>query len=167
MIIYLPCKLGLSFVPKKFKDWVDGKRVYEDANFKVDLEGFFAMDFGDNSSLSIPDIFTNSGFYKYDHKGEFGQEFVPRYKINLDVKTEKPLCDFGFPGKRKVRVCGLVIREGILCVNFVTRDRYEHLYYPIKNNIDYAALDKEPKEIKLVYNKNADMEAIQVSLFDL
>lgn len=167
MIIYLPCKLGLSFVPKKFKDWVDGKRVYEDANCKVNLDGFFAMDFGDNSCLSIPNIFTNSGFYSYDPKGEFGQEFVPRYKINLDVTTEKPLCDFGFPGKRKARVCGLVINEGILCVDFVTRDRHEHLYYPIKNNIDYALLDKEPKPIKLIHNKDAKEESLQISLFDL
>ena len=64
MIIYLPCKLGMTFVPKKFVDWVDGKKVYEDAKNEVQLQSIFACDFGPDSSLSVPNIITNSGFYK-------------------------------------------------------------------------------------------------------
>lgn len=100
MIIYLPCKIGEEFTRLKFKDWVNGKRIYEEGGSRT-LRGFDAFDCT-TRSLAIPTIHADKEFISYDHLGEFAQEFTPKYKISVDVKSEYKLSDRGFPsGKRE------------------------------------------------------------------
>lgn len=163
MLIYLPCRLGESFIKLKFKEWVAGKRVYVEDR-ETTLNGFSAFDFK-TRSLSIPIIYTPNGFCQYDHSGEFGQEFKPKYKIMIDL-WEKKLCDAGFPGKRTVKVQGLHYENGMFFVELVTTDKYEHLRFPIKDNIKYALLNEEVETTNIEYCKIKEEEG-QLSLFDL
>lgn len=151
MFIYLPCKLGETFIPRKFVKWANGKRVYENEKEKV-LTGFFAYDCN-TRCLAIPTIYTPSGFYSYDPEGEFSQEFTPKYKISLDVKSEYKLSEAGFPGNRTVRLGGLVYENGAIYADFITRDRAEHLRYPIYDTIQYAEIAETSHESRLEYCK--------------
>lgn len=142
MVIYLPCRLGETFQIQKFVNWENGCRVYKPGEYAT-LAGFHAIDL-QTRSLSIPTIITENPkrLISFDPEGEFSQEFVPKYAISLDVKTELPLCDFGFPGKRRARLCGITMRDGVLHADFSTSDRCEHLIYPIKDTIQYIPIEK-------------------------
>lgn len=163
MLIYLPCRLGEKFTKLKFKEWSNGKRVYVEAG-ETTLNGFSVFDC-QTKSLAIPIIYTSDGFLQYDHTGEFGQEFKPKYKIEIPL-WEKKLCDAGFPGKKTVIVHGLHYQNGKLLMDLVTTDRYEHLLFPIKDNIKYALLDEEVKLTNIEYCKIKEEEG-QLSLFDM
>lgn len=162
MIIYLPCKLGESFIERKFAGWENKKRVYRDGDTRK-LLGFNAGEYM-TRSLSIPTIYAGledgsrvSGLISYDPAEEFSQDFVPRYKLSLDVKTERPLSDYGLKAKRIVRVCGLAYEDGVIKVDFVTtKDHCEHLRFPIDaGKLKYASVDEdnlEPSVICIVKN---------------
>ena len=152
MIIFLPCKLGEQFTSQRFLGWKDGKRVYTDGSVCT-LRGFNA--FGcQTRTLSIPVIFTDLGFISYDPLGEFSQEFIPKYKISVDVETECKLSDKGFPSSKTAHLCGLVKDDECLIADFVAGDRYEHLRYVIKDNVKYVGLDEEPNETLIEYVVN-------------
>ena len=164
MIIYLPCKLGEKFTVRKFIDWQDGKRIYEDAGEAI-LRGFDAFDC-QTKSLSIPNMHTTAGFLEYDHTGEFPQQYIPKYKISVDVKSQYKLSDIGFPGKRTVRLSGLKIDNGSVMAEFVTSDRYEHLFYPIRDIIHYARMDDDVIETQIEFCKVKENNE-QITMFDL
>ena len=173
MIIYLPCKLGETFITQKFLEWKEGKRVYISGTQKT-LTGFFANELN-TRCLAIPTIITNSGLFSYDDTGEFEQEFIPKYKISVELKRKCKLSEIGFPGNRIAHLCGLSTKNGKLYADFVTKDRYEHLLYEIKDNIYYYDIDTNNAIIKdcdIQYIKSKDKENIkynnqvQLCLFD-
>lgn len=149
MIVYLPCKFGEEFTVLKFKEWKDGKKYEE--NGTATLQGVDLFECH-TRSLSIPIIHTNKGFLSYDPQGEFSQDFHPQFKINIEL-WEKKLCDAGFSGKRMVKLKGLYYRNKGLYVDLMTKDRYEHLLFPIKDNIQYASLNEQAEVIKIEYCK--------------
>lgn len=156
MVIYLPCKLGEQFREQKFKEWIEGERVYEEGQERT-LKGFNAAEY-QTRSLSIPTMHTDSGFLSYDYLGEFSQEYIPKYKILVDVKSEYKLSDRGFPGGRSVRLNGLKKEGKHLLADFVTSDRAEHLKYAIKDTLQYAGVDETPIEFYPEYDQEADKE---------
>ena len=164
MIIYLPCRLGEKFISRKFIGYVDGKRVYAEGTEQT-LKGFNAFDC-QTRSLAIPTIHTDRGFLSYDHLGEFAQDFIPKYKISVDVKAEYKLSDIGFPGKRTVRLGGLKMKDGSIMADFITADRYEHLIYPIKDAISYVGINEDVPETKVEFCKIKETKD-QITLFDL
>lgn len=143
MIIYLPCKLGEQFSPLKFKDWVNGERVYEEAPQRV-LQSF-------SKSLFNPSIFAEGAIYSYDPTGKSGKGYNPKYKVSVDFGKTAKLCEMGFPGSRTVQLYGIRLSEGIIMAEFVTTDRHEHIYYPIKDTLQYSGLDEEPVESTIEY----------------
>lgn len=149
VIIYLPCNLGEQFTSQRFLGWKDGKRVYTDGSVCT-LRGFNAFDF-QTRALSIPVIFTDLGFVLYDPSGEFPQEFIPKYKISVDVESEYKLSDKGFPSSKTAHLCGLVKDDECLIADFVAGDRYEHLRYVVKDNVKYVGLDEELNETLIEY----------------
>ena len=150
MVIYLPCKLGGHFTEQKFKEWKDGKKVYVEGSERV-FKGFGAFDCI-TRCLAIPIIYTDGDFLSYDPLGEFSQRYVPKYKIFVDVKTEYKLSDRGFPSGKTGRLYGISVENGCLVADFVTNDRYEHLRYAIKDNLQYAELNEETIESLIEYN---------------
>lgn len=155
MEIYLPCKLGEQFEKLKFKDWVDGKRVYEEAGTDT-LKGFETFPC-QTRSLSIPTIFSKSGrILQYDPTGEFGQEFIPKYKINLDVETVGRLAEKGFPSGRAGRLEGLIIENDCLMASFILNERHEHIRYAIDDNIIYGKVNENVELSKVVFNKDKE-----------
>ena len=152
MVIYLPCKLGERFIEQKFLSWDERKkRVYTDGTSRT-LKGFDAFDC-QIYSLSIPTIITKDGnLLKFDPTGEFSQQFIPRYKISVDVKTQYKLSDRGFPSGRTAHLFGLLIEDDGLYADFVTNDRHEHLRFPIQNSLLYAKLDEVPMESVIEYD---------------
>ena len=151
MIIYLPCKLGETFKTKMFCDWKDGQRVYKDG-FDATLLGFSAGEY-DTRFLSIPLMHTDKGFFQYDDKREYNQEFTPKYKIELDVKSVHPLEHWGFSSKKAARLSGLTLQNDILYAEFITADRNEHISCPIKGTLKYYELNEEIEELKVAYKK--------------
>lgn len=158
MIIYLPCRLGESFTPLKFKNWVDGERVYEAAPPKV-LQGFC-------ESLINPDIYAEGTILNYDTTGRFGKGYEPKYKVSIEFGKTAKLCEMGFPGNRTVTLYGIRLKNGRVMAEFVTTDRYEHLYYPIKDNLHYGELDEAVEATDIEYCKIKKTEE-QLTLFDL
>lgn len=159
MIIYLPCKIGEEFTRLKFKDWVNGKRIYEEGGNRT-LRGFNAFDCT-TRSLAIPTIHADKEFISYDHLGEFAQEFTPQYKISVDLKSEYKLSDRGFPSGKTGHLSGIITEGGYLLADFVTKDRYEHLRYVIKDNLQYAGLDETPTESLIEFDPEAQAEKEQ------
>lgn len=80
MIIYLPCKIGEEFTRLKFKDWVNGKRIYEEGGSRT-LRGFDAFDCT-TRSLAIPTIHADRG-------AEPGVEY---YTLKIHQITERRGC---------------------------------------------------------------------------
>lgn len=159
MIIYLPCRLGERFVPLKFVDWVDGKRVYETGTTEKVLQGFW-------KSLFNPDIFAEGSIYSYDPTEKFGKGYEPKYKVSIPFGRTDKLCEMGFPGKRTAKLYGIVLKDGVVMADFVTTDRHEHLRYPIKDNLLYCELDDTVEETQIEYCK-LEKVAEQVTIFDL
>lgn len=158
MIVYLPCRLGEQFTPLKFKDWVNGERVYEDAPPKV-LQGFWA-------GLFYPDVYAEGAIFSYDPTGKYGKDYEPKYKVSIELGKTAKLCEMGFPGNRKVKLYGIRLKEGKVMAEFITTDRYEHLYYPIKDNLRYSGLNEAMEETDIEYCKIKKAEE-QITLFDL
>lgn len=149
MIVYLPCKLGEIFTERTFVAWENGKRVYKDGD-AICFRGFHASEY-QTRCLSIPCIYADKGFREYDALGEWCQEYFPKYKISIDVRSTYKLSEIGFPSGRTARLFGIEKKGDSLFADFVTSDRYEHLKYRIKNLVQYAELDEEPAETKIIY----------------
>ena len=153
MVIYLPCKLGEEFNAQKFVDWRQQKRIYIQEEQKRRLKGFSAFDCN-TRCLSIPILYTQNGFVSYDPLGELPQEYIPKYKINIDVKTEQKLSDIGFPSGKTARLYGLI---------------HEHIRHVIADKIQYAAIHEEPMLSVIEYDPEATkrreeyMQSIQES----
>lgn len=158
MIVYLPCRLGEQFTPLKFKGWVNDERVYDVAPPKI-LQGFC-------DSLFNPDVYAGGEILSYDQTGRFGKGYEPKYKVSIDFGKTAKLCEMGFPGNRTVKLYGIILKDGKVMAEFVTIDRYEHLYYPIKDNLRYSGLDEAVKETDIEYCKIKKVEK-QITLFDL
>ena len=156
MVIYLPCRIGEEFTRLKFKDWINGKRVYTEGGRRT-LRGFDAFDCT-TRSLAIPTVYADKEFISYDHLGEFAQEFTPKYKVSVDVKTEYKLSDRGFPSSKTGHLSGIVLEDGYLLADFITKDRYEHLRYAIKDNLQYVGVDEEPIESIIEFDPEAQGE---------
>ena len=155
MIVYLPCKLGENFIERKFVTWENDKRIYKDGeNF-----GLYGFDKGlySSSIRAIPlssyqkCLYGNIHFLSYDASGRFSQEYLPKYKISVDLDTVYKLSDIGFPSGKKAHLYGLFKKDNSLYAEFVTTDRYEHLRYRIKDTIQYAGLDEEPLQTQIIY----------------
>lgn len=159
MVIYLPCRLGEKFTELKFKNWANGKRIYEPGQ-RMTLTGL-------TKGLFYPDVKTGDGkILGYDRTGEFPQEYEPKYKISVDLGKTGKLRDMGFPANRTAKLYGICVKDGALMAEFVTTDRYEHLLYPIKDNIKYAQLDENVQKTNIQYCKVNQMEG-QLSIFDI
>lgn len=159
MIIYLPCKIGEQFIEQKYKGCTDGIKEYIDGSEQI-LKGFHAFD-SQTGALSIPTILTDTSFLSFDPSGVFQQGFIPRYRVSVDVKTECKLSDRGFPSNKTGRLYGLSKEGEYLLADFVTNDRYEHLMYVIKDNIQYTRLDKEISETIIEYDNNAQKKRLR------
>lgn len=154
MIIYLPCKFGEMFTPLKFVGFENGKRKYA-ADKELVLKGFSAGEY-QIRSLSIPIIHTNGRFLSYDPQGEFPQEFIPKYKIEVDVSSQASLEEKEFIGKRTVVLHGISWQEDGLYADMVTKDRYEHLLYPIKDTIVYAPVESEVQKTEIIWDRSRE-----------
>ena len=143
MQIYLPCKLGEKFTAFKFKDWANGERIYENNSEPYVLTGF-------SKGLFYPQVYASGHIIGYDPTGKFGKDFECRYILSIPLGKEGALEDFGFPGKRKVMLYGLRYIEGQLKAEFITTDRYEHLYYPIQDTLIYSELGDKVLESEIV-----------------
>lgn len=154
MEIYLPCKIGEKFTERKFKEWEKDKRVYADGAERT-LKGFNAQVFV-TKSLAIPTIVTNDNFLEYDVTGEFLQQFTPKYKIIVDVNTKYKLSDRGFPSEKTGILFGIIKQGENLLADFIAGDRYEHIYYTIKDNIKYADSTQQGEQTIIEYDPLAD-----------
>jgi len=170
MIIYLPCKLGEEFMVKKFAGWENKKRTYCDERIR-ELSGFDAIEL-ETRFLSIPIIHAghegDRKFVQYDPLGECSQEFEPRFKLNLDMKTERPLSDYGLRSKRSVKVSGLVFIDGEVLVDFVTiKDYHEHFRYPIEEEgLIYGPVDEpdpEPSVVRIKKERAPEDDGVEES----
>ena len=163
MLIYLPCKLGENFIERKFVTWENGKRIYKDGeNF-----GLYGFDKGlfSSSIIAIP-LSSYQKFFSYDESGRFSQEYVPKYKISVDLDTVYKLSDIGFPSGKKAHLYGLFKKDNSLYAKFVTTDRYEHLRYRIKDTIQYAGLDEEPVQTQIIYEPEEREDLEMARRFD-
>lgn len=158
MVIYLPCKLGEEFTERKFKEWVNGERVYIDGH-KRKLVGF-------TNGLFHPDYFTEDVIIEYDPSGKWGQGFIAKYKISVPIGQTGKLSEMGFPGNRKAKLYGLCIKGGMTMAEFITTDRYEHLYYPIEDQLQYSLVDEEAVETEIKYCK-VKQNNKQMTVFDV
>lgn len=158
MIIYLPCRLGEEFAEQKYVCWENGKRIYKEGEKRI-LKGF-------DKGLYNPTINANGKFLTYDATGENSQDFIPKYKVSIPLGKQAKLSEMGFPGSRSVKLFGICLKEGKVTAEFVTTDRYEQLFYPIKDNLNYANIDEPVMETSIEYCKSHQTGG-QLTIFDI
>lgn len=150
MILKLPCKLGEEFMALKFKDWVDGVKIYEkDKNYTLRSvwKGLFGTD------CSGYDKNKRGKFFSYD---EYTREFIESEEcsLNIDDKyfTPDKLSEWGFPSEKTGYLLGFKIEGTYTLVEFCVLPRYEHFYFVI-DDLNYGN-----EKIIIKYNALLDDE---------
>jgi hypothetical protein len=146
--------MGERFTERKFKAWVDGKREYTDGKEQT-LKGFDAFDC---KTIPAVTIFGDTDFFSYNPSGKFEQEFTPKYKISVDVKTQYKLSDRGFPSGKTGRLCGIIMEDKYIVADFITNDMAQHMRYAVKNTLKYYRTEEYAEESILEYDPQMERE---------
>lgn len=155
MQILVPCKLGEKFQTYKFKDWIDGNRVYR----KGAMEEFIWVEkfVCDTHFLSIPKINTSSDWYEFDEElGLYG--FDPKYVMEIPdyMFKDSILLDKGIDSKRRGHITSLHMQDGKIIADFVCQPRYEHIQLEYPLEVTYKPIKKRER-IQYIFFNSKDM----------
>ena len=153
MEIIVPCKLGEAFQTYKFKDWIDGNRVYRKAAVEefVWVEKFVC----NTHCLSIPKIFTSTDWYEFDEElGFYG--FDPKYIMEIPdyMFEDSNLLDKGMQSKRVGHISSLHMLNGQVIADFVCKPNYEHIRLEYPFELIYHPIEQRKREKYICFGGN-------------